>query len=228
MQITTTILSPTFVLAANFIIVVHIIRKLGPQYSRLSPRLYTIVFCSCDVVALIVQSVGGAMASLAKNMTDADKGGHITLGGIAFQFTSIVVYMILTLEFLIRFYLNKPFYDSKGTLTQNRSSVDAKTMQMILGICLSSLSMFIRGIYRTIELTGGWSGSVISNQALFVGFDGSMIVFALVALNIFHPGRLMTDDFDLTKLGSMADMETFEKAVLETPMANAPDRKSVV
>ena len=33
-----------------------------------------------DVVALIVQSVGGAIASLAKVPADANKGGHIALG----------------------------------------------------------------------------------------------------------------------------------------------------
>ena len=37
-RITTTIISPTFILAANFVIVGQIIRILGSQYSRLRPR----------------------------------------------------------------------------------------------------------------------------------------------------------------------------------------------
>jgi hypothetical protein len=32
------------------------------------------------VIALIVQSIGGAKASLANNMVDANRGGHIALG----------------------------------------------------------------------------------------------------------------------------------------------------
>ena len=37
-RITTTIISPTFILAANFVIVGRLIRRLGTKYSRLSPR----------------------------------------------------------------------------------------------------------------------------------------------------------------------------------------------
>lgn len=39
-----------------------------------------------DVIALVVQAVGGASASFAaENNKDASKGGHIMLGGIVFQ-----------------------------------------------------------------------------------------------------------------------------------------------
>lgn len=217
MQITTTIISPTFILAANFLIVIRVILKLGPQYSRLRPRLYTIVFCSCDVIALVVQSIGGAIASLAKNTKDADKGGHIALGGIVFQFAAIVVYMLLTTEFLIRYYLNKPFRHLDTFIgTSSPVGSKSKTNQMIFGVCFSSLCMFIRGVYRTIELTGGWSGSVISNQSLFIGFDSGMIVLAMFVLNVFHPNRLLTEADDgvvITKLGSVADIEMFAKAI---------------
>jgi hypothetical protein len=83
-RITTTILAPTPLVAANFIILGKIIARLGPQYSRLSPKLCqlvldfrrsqlvehkyptdTIVFCIFDLIALIVQAIGGAAASQA-------------------------------------------------------------------------------------------------------------------------------------------------------------------
>ena len=38
-RVTTTIICPTFILAANFVIVGRLIRKLGPKYCRMSPRL---------------------------------------------------------------------------------------------------------------------------------------------------------------------------------------------
>ncbi|KAF9647189.1 RTA1-domain-containing protein [Thelephora ganbajun] len=212
MQITTTIISPTFILAANFVIVGLIIRKLGTKYSRLSPRLYTIVFCTCDVIALVIQSIGGAMASTANTASGSATGGHIALGGIAFQFAAIVIYMLLSIEFLIRFALKKPFSRREDTLNGTRLSVlDSKTKQMIVGAGLSSLAMFIRwalaspflpsetngfgarGVYRTVELAGGWRGKVISVQRYFIALDGAMIVLSMVALNIFHPGRLMDD-----------------------------------
>lgn len=192
MQITTTIISPTFILAADFVIVGILIQKLGSKYSRLRPRLYTIVFCSCDVVALVVQSIGGATASQASTASGAATGGHIALGGIAFQFAAIVVYMLLSTEFLIRFLLKKPFPGREDTLDGVHPFVlDSKTRQMIYGVGLSTLAMFIRGVYRTIELADGWSGRIISNETYFIALDGAMILLSMIALNVFHPGRLL-------------------------------------
>jgi len=53
--------------------------------------------------------------------------------------------MLLTIEFLTRFALNKPFSTREDTLDGPRlSTLDSKTKQMILGAGLSSLAMFIR------------------------------------------------------------------------------------
>lgn len=70
---------------------------------------------------------------------------HSIIGGIVFQFAAVVVYMLLTIEFLIRFALKKPFSGREDTLNGTRQTVlDSKTKQMILGVGLSSLAMFIR------------------------------------------------------------------------------------
>ena len=45
-RIVTTIIAPTPLLAANFVMMGRLVRRLGPSYSRLSPRWYTIIFCS--------------------------------------------------------------------------------------------------------------------------------------------------------------------------------------
>lgn len=66
-------------------------------------------------------------------------------GGIVFQFAAVVVYMLLTIEFLVRFALKKPFSRREDTLNGARMTVlDSKTKQMIMGVGFSSLAMFIR------------------------------------------------------------------------------------
>lgn len=66
-------------------------------------------------------------------------------GGIVFQFAAVVVYMLLTIEFLTRFALKKPFSGREDTLNGSRMTVlDSKTKQMIAGVGFSSLAMFIR------------------------------------------------------------------------------------
>jgi hypothetical protein len=43
------------------------------------------IFLSCDVIALVVQAAGGAMASMANTREGAETGSKIMLGGIFFQ-----------------------------------------------------------------------------------------------------------------------------------------------
>ncbi|KAJ8579749.1 RTA1-domain-containing protein, partial [Rhizopogon salebrosus TDB-379] len=62
MQLVGTIIAPTPLVAANFVILGKIINQLGPQFSRLTPKMYTILFCSFDVACLVVQALGGATA----------------------------------------------------------------------------------------------------------------------------------------------------------------------
>lgn len=103
----TTILAPTFLAAANFIILGTIINRVGPQYSRMPAKwckyfnvsicqrgsllkadivfcvlIDAIIFVSVDVLSLVVQAIGGGVASRAVQKANghADKGGHIMLG----------------------------------------------------------------------------------------------------------------------------------------------------
>ncbi|KAI0263790.1 hypothetical protein BC834DRAFT_971152 [Gloeopeniophorella convolvens] len=51
--------------------------------------------------------------------------------------------------------------------------------------------LLVRSVYRTVELSGGWDGTIISTQWLFNVFDGGMVTLTIFALNIFHPGLLL-------------------------------------
>ncbi|KAI0057328.1 RTA1-domain-containing protein [Artomyces pyxidatus] len=191
MQITTTIIAPTPLVAANFIILGQVITRLGPRYSRLSARWYTILFVSCDIVALVVQAIGGAAASNAVNQhKDPGPGGNIMLGGIVFQLAAIVVYVALALEFLLRYTRNQPIHD-RNLVLERRRRTDIRMKLMLLGMCLMTIFIFIRSVYRTIELAGGWTGRIIQTQVLFNVLDGAMICLAMYTLNILHPGLLL-------------------------------------
>jgi hypothetical protein len=188
-QISTTIIAPTFVLAANFVILGQLILSMGPQYSRLSPKLYKMIFITCDVIALTVQAVGGGKASTADNEDDANKGGRIMLGGIVFQLIAIIVYAIVSIEFLFRFKNDRPFPNRADAIP--REPLPTKSRLMLLGLAISGSTMLIRSIYRTIELTDGWSGKVIATEIYFIIFDGVMMVCSMTALNVLHPGWLL-------------------------------------
>ncbi|KAF9647550.1 RTA1-domain-containing protein [Thelephora ganbajun] len=191
-QTVTTINGPTPLVAAYFVILAEIIRRLGPCYSRLRPKLYAIVFVIADLVALSVQGVGGALAAIAAgNHKNPEKGGRIMLGGIVFQMLAITIYMGLAVEFVYRFWSNKPFKGRDDVPPSGRYTLDHSIKLMLVGSTLSSLMIYVRSVYRTIELVDGWGGRIIKNELYFDVMDGAMIVASMYCLNIFHPGRLL-------------------------------------
>ncbi|KAF8871610.1 RTA1-domain-containing protein [Infundibulicybe gibba] len=196
MQITATILAPTPFVAANFVILGKIIRRLGPSYSRLSPRLYTIIFCTCDIISLIVQAVGGGMASVAVGHNrDPTPGGNIMLGGIVFQMITITIYAACAVEFFVRYLKDRPVNRTGGGEDEKAVSphkaIDARLKLMCFALMFSTTCLFIRSVYRTIELSDGWTGRIIQTQVYFNVLDGAMITLAMFTLNFAHPGWLI-------------------------------------
>jgi hypothetical protein len=194
MQIVGTIIAPTPLVAANFVILGKVIAQIGPQYSRLTPRIYTIIFCCFDIVCLIVQAVGGASAAHAVNTkTSASMGANIMLGGIAAQLFAIVVYVTMATEILLRLKYNAPFrYVEQPRLLEKGYRAVSKKLQLMLGgMAFCTLCIFIRSVYRTVELANGWNGPVISTERYFDWLDGGMVTLAIYTLNFCHPGILL-------------------------------------
>ncbi|KAG6844188.1 hypothetical protein H0H93_016603, partial [Arthromyces matolae] len=123
-------------------------------------------------------------------------GGHIMLGGIVFQLAVIVVYTILAMEFFVRYFHNKPFRksDSSTESLHFHKPMSRKLKIMSLGIAFCTLCLFIRSVYRTIELADGWKGRIIRTEIYFDVLDGAMITLAIYSLNFVHPGFFLSDD----------------------------------
>ncbi|KAI0825088.1 RTA1-like protein [Trametes gibbosa] len=200
-QIVTLIISPTPLIGALFITFGRLSACLGHQYSRLSPRLYSRIFLTCDVIALVVQAAGGAIASGADDAKGSKLGSDIMLGGIVFQLVSLSVFCVLVAEYMFRRIKNRPLRatmrDSDSTQTfvpptlELPGPIDRPFMQLAFGLGIEALFLYIRGVYRTVELADGWHGRVILTQSLFVVFDGVMVFLTMFTMNIFHPGRLL-------------------------------------
>jgi len=215
-QISSTIIAPTPFLAAYFIILGRLITSLGPQYSRISPKRYTAIFCSADVIALFVQAAGGGLASSSK---DPAFGSDIMLAGIAIQLFFMCLFVALATEFFLRFLRNKPFkmrptihgeamelrstdkltsfsddapfYEQDGGKYSVSARLPRNMQWFVKGAMVSCMLLFIRAIYRLIELSDGWNGVVISTQWLFNVFDAAMVFLAMFILSLLHPGLLL-------------------------------------
>ncbi|KAF7371327.1 RTA1-domain-containing protein [Mycena sanguinolenta] len=187
MQIVSTVIAPTPLIAVNFILLSWIVTRLGPWYARLTPIRYAVLFITCDIIALMIQAVGGGIASTASDSSGTTLGGNIMLAGIVFQFVSIVTYSTLAADFLFHYHTDRPLrFNSNG-----RGILEEKVKTMICGLTFSTLTLSIRSIYRIVELAGGWNGRVLHTEVYFNVLDGGMVVLAIYTLNFVHPGRLL-------------------------------------
>ncbi|OCF35191.1 hypothetical protein I316_03233 [Kwoniella heveanensis BCC8398] len=181
-QIITLIIAPVFFSAWLYTLLGIAIHRLGPQYSLLRPKLYIIVFVSCDIISLVLQAIGGGWAATAPNPTPKTPT-DIMVGGIIFQLVSMIVFSFLTVDFALRTINKKPYGGREDRLEQLQShpsspyEVEQKAghvvssrsgevkgwMNVLVGTGLCSLMIIIRGVYRSVELVQGWEGHLITH-----------------------------------------------------------------
>lgn len=143
------------------------------------------IFLTIDIVALVIQALGGGIAS----GSNSSLGANIMRVGILIQLgaqffgslpmvryadyslpVAIVVYSVIGGEFIYRLHTRKPIAsksaskltpveaESQSSLAVDsekfaEASVSTKLQLMLAGLAFSTLLLFIRAIYRTIEVS---------------------------------------------------------------------------
>ncbi|KAK4167971.1 RTA1 like protein-domain-containing protein [Cladorrhinum sp. PSN259] len=206
MQITTLILAPTFYSAALYVLLAILINSLGRQTSLLSPKLYALIFCTCDVLSLIIQAIGGGMAAQATNRKGGDTapGTHTMVAGIVFQLFTMTIFAGLVCDFLRRvFVLQQRQQQGQSTSTGNINEEGrerknglllTKRMKLVLGsMFVAFIMIYVRSIYRTIELAEGWSGHLITHEGYFIALDAALMFVAAAVWLMMDPAVLLRD-----------------------------------
>lgn len=151
LQIVCLVLAPTFVAAGVYLTLKHIVLNLGPEHSRLKPRLFTWIFISCDVGSLILQAAGGGVAAAAGN-TDQKllkAGDDIIIAGIAFQVATMVVCGLFGLHFFWNVARHGNGLAGEKTLDGLAPTISPMRMKLILGAeIFAYFTVLIRCIYR--------------------------------------------------------------------------------
>jgi len=180
MQISTLIIAPTFFTAGIYVILGQFIHILGRQFSIISPRLYLYIFCTCDFISLVIQAIGGGIASGAETVDVRNLGTHIMVAGIVFQLATLTVFCYFFCNFLWR-------------ASISHSQLPRNIKLLTYATTFSVVTIYIRSIYRTIELVQGWTGYLITHQQYFIALDGAMMILAVAVYNIFHPATLLAN-----------------------------------
>lgn len=183
--------APTFYTAAIYVLLGRFIQLFGRQSSILSPRLYLWIFCTCDIISLVIQAAGGGLASSESDTVNGNTapGTNTMVAGIVFQLVSLTIFVFCAVDFFRR----------SMRLGYLQSLLHGSLAYLVGAMVLSVVCIYIRSIYRTIELAQGWSGYLITHESYFVGLDGVMMVIAVGVFNIFHPGWLLPADHVFAK-----------------------------
>ncbi|KFY94515.1 hypothetical protein V500_03197 [Pseudogymnoascus sp. VKM F-4518 (FW-2643)] len=183
-------LGPVFFAAAIYLCLGRIVVIVGQEISWLKPRTYTFVFVACDVLSLLIQAIGGVIASIfpLTNQTMIDLGTHIMVAGLAIQVASLTAFTVIGAEFALR------VYKSRNHLNTAHANVyTSQRFKLFLGgLTLATVCVFTRSVFRAAELSGGFTGHLANNEVSFMILDGAMIMIACGAFTLLHPGYCFT------------------------------------
>lgn len=159
----------------------YIIRIFGRKSSYFRSDCYFWFFTVCDLISLVVQAVGGALASAALSAhRDMSNGTHIMIAGIAFQMASTLAFATCMVDCVLRT-IHRP----RGTIPKSVSFLFAAMVLSVLCICT-------RSIYRLAELSQGWTGYLITHEKYFIILDAVMMAIAVGIFVIFHPSLMVS------------------------------------
>jgi len=194
MQICCLTIAPAFFSAGIYLCLSRIVNIFGSEISRIPPKAYTYIFITCDILSLVLQAAGGAMASIeSQNHDNPETGTHVMVAGLAFQVFTLSLFMLLCAEYAWR--VRTTTLSLNPITSKLRASI--RFRGFLVALALSTLLIYIRSIYRVIELAEGWRGALISKETYFIVLEGVMVIIAVLVLNVFHPGLGFQDSYTL-------------------------------
>ncbi|RBR09327.1 uncharacterized protein FIESC28_09935 [Fusarium coffeatum] len=184
-------IAPALISAPIYLSLGRVVKAYGRQFSLMAPRTYAIIFICSDVVSLVLQAMGGGMAAVGKTQKKVDRGVYILVAGLAYQVLSLGVFMGLATHLWTR--IRKGTESANPRFRELRASRQFRSF--IWALSIATITITIRCIYRVVELSGGFKSEAANDEPSLMVLDGPMIMAALLALTICHPGPLFFGDW---------------------------------
>lgn len=113
-------------------------------------------------------------------------GEHVTIGGLCVQLLFFTIFVITSVVFHVRI-RSKHTQRTLG-IQRDRSGKTVRSWESVLwGLYIASILILVRSIFRLVEYAQGNDGYLISHEVFMYVFDGALMFFAMVAMNVFHP-----------------------------------------
>ncbi|KAK9341982.1 RTA-like protein [Lipomyces starkeyi] len=177
-------IAPAFLGAAVYLCLSRIVVVYGENLSRFKPRTYTLVFVACDVISLLLQASGGAIAS-GSGSSSGMTGKNLMLAGLIFQVVATLLFMAACTEFAWRVH-------QAGLDARDPNHVGLRNSRLfhvfLWGLAVAISCIFTGSVYRVAELSQGFQGTLANQQVAFMVLERAMIFVAAGAQTLLHPG----------------------------------------
>ncbi|ONH65364.1 Sphingoid long-chain base transporter RSB1 [Cyberlindnera fabianii] len=198
-QIVCLTIAPCFIMAGIYFLLAQFVMVYGQKYAILKPIWYSYIFIACDIVSLLVQGTGGGIASAAaKRYESGQTGTDIMVGGLAFQVVSMSVFLLMYGHFFWKIkYLRSGFKEMENQFPEEFASIRAKPSfkWFPLVVFLGTIFVYVRSIYRVVELSEGWKGYLMIHEIYFMILDALMMALTCLIFIPFHPGIMIGKGF---------------------------------
>lgn len=167
---------PVFYTAAVYVTLSKTIQSFAPEISRFRPELVWWIFIPADIVCLTLQAAGGALSTVSQGSSQT--GIDVAMAGLALQVAILVLFCVLLGDYLFRYFRS------------GSASALSTRMRIFFGFLSAAVIMILgRCAFRCYELSEGYQDSdLVTNEGLFIGLEGVLVVIAVFCLCIGHPG----------------------------------------
>ncbi|KAM5352195.1 hypothetical protein ACJ41O_004918 [Fusarium nematophilum] len=181
-----TVLGPSFVSVAIFIVLPHVLGIYGEPICPFRPLVAGLIFWALSAVTMILELIGVIFATYESSGV---RGASVTAAGLGIQAASLLAFSALHFWFTIG------LSSRRGSLDARHSQVysSSKFKRFLMALEIATALLVIYSIYRTVEFAGGVSGTLFQNQAAFMIIGGALPLFAGMLLIAFHPGDAFAD-----------------------------------
>lgn len=213
LQINALTIAPAFIMGGIYYQLAQMIFVYGKQYALFKPMMYSYFFIGCDILSIVLQAIGGALASIADDNQSTWEGTYVMIAGLASQVVSMSIFLSLLIHFLMKIYSNhsQREYTSTASLfcsnlfntktarayrltklepfyNQRFNSLRSRELFIYLPLAMlcGTICRYIRCIYRLVELSFGFNGYLITHEIFLFVLDALFIAIALLVFTVFH------------------------------------------
>lgn len=139
-----------------------------------------------DFISLLLQSIGGGTAAAADgDMKALNLGTNLMIAGIVFQVVVLIIFASLVIDYFLRVRRNWAVVSEDAKALAANKGFKHFTWALVVAF----LGIFLRSVYRIAEMAEGWGEPIMRDEISFMILEGGMVLIAVLALTIFHPGR---------------------------------------